>query len=87
MSIIGWIVLGALAGFIASKIVNKHGEGVALDTVLGVVGAVVGGAVFHIIGQVGMTGFNISSMFVAVIGAVLVLAAYHAFSGHRPYVR
>ena len=85
MSIVGWIVLGVLSGFIASKIINKHGEGLLLDTVLGVVGAVVGGAIFHLVGAVGVTGLNIWSMFVAIIGAVLVLGAYHAVSGHRPY--
>jgi uncharacterized membrane protein YeaQ/YmgE (transglycosylase-associated protein family) len=85
MSIVGWIVLGALSGFIASKIVNKTGEGLLLDTVLGVVGAVVGGAIFHLVGQVAVTGFNIWSMFVAVIGSVIVLAAYHAVTGHRPF--
>jgi len=81
MSIIGWIILGLIAGFIASKIVNKTGEGVLLDIVLGVVGAVVGGFVFNLVGQVGLTGFNIWSLFVAVIGAVLVLGAYHLITG------
>ncbi len=84
MSIIGWIILGLLAGFIASKIVNKTGEGIALDIVLGVVGAVVGGFLFNLIGQVGVTGFNLWSLFVAVIGAVLLLVAYHMLTGrHR----
>ncbi len=84
MSIIGWIILGLLAGFLASKIVNKTGEGIALDIVLGVVGAVVGGFLFNLIGQVGVTGFNLWSLFVAVIGAVLLLVAYHMLTGrHR----
>jgi uncharacterized membrane protein YeaQ/YmgE (transglycosylase-associated protein family) len=86
MSIIGWIVLGLIAGFIGSKIVNKHGEGLLLDLVLGVVGAIVGGAIFQFVGATGISGFNIWSMFVAVIGAVLVLGAYHAIAGHRPFV-
>ena len=86
MSIIGWIVLGLVAGFIASKIVNKTGEGLLLDIVLGVVGAVVGGFAFNLIGQVGFTGFNLWSLLVAVIGAVLVLGAYHLITGayHHP---
>jgi uncharacterized membrane protein YeaQ/YmgE (transglycosylase-associated protein family) len=78
MSILAWIVLGLLAGFIGSKIVNKTGEGVVLDIVLGVVGAVVGGYLFNMMGAAGVTGVNIYSLFVAVVGAVVVLVAYHA---------
>jgi uncharacterized membrane protein YeaQ/YmgE (transglycosylase-associated protein family) len=83
MSIIGWIVLGLIAGFIASKIVNKEGEGLVLDIVLGVVGAIVGGFLFNQFGANGVTGFNIYSMFVAVVGAVVVLAVYHLITGRR----
>jgi uncharacterized membrane protein YeaQ/YmgE (transglycosylase-associated protein family) len=78
MSIIGWIILGLIAGFIASKIVNRQGEGFILDIVLGIVGAIVGGWLFGLVGHVGVTGFNLYSMFVAIIGAVVVLVAYHA---------
>jgi uncharacterized membrane protein YeaQ/YmgE (transglycosylase-associated protein family) len=78
MSILAWIVLGLLAGFIGSKLVNKTGEGVVLDIVLGVVGAVVGGYLFNMMGAAGVTGVNIYSLFVAVVGAVVVLVAYHA---------
>ncbi|WP_040638063.1 GlsB/YeaQ/YmgE family stress response membrane protein [Microvirga lotononidis] len=81
MSIIGWLVLGLIAGFIASKIVNKSGEGVILDIVLGIVGAVVGGFIFNAIGHVGVTGFNLWSMVLAVIGVIVVLALYHAVAG------
>ena len=83
MSIIGWLVLGLIAGFIASKIVNKTGEGLILDIVLGIVGAVVGGFLFTQFGAAGVTGFNLYSMFVAVIGAVVVLVVYHAVVGRR----
>jgi len=83
MSIIGWIVLGLIAGFIASKIVNKEGEGLILDIVLGIVGAIVGGFLFNQFGAAGVTGFNIYSMFVAVIGAVVVLVVYHLITGRR----
>jgi uncharacterized membrane protein YeaQ/YmgE (transglycosylase-associated protein family) len=86
MSIIGWIFLGLISGFIASKIVNKSGEGFILDVVLGIVGAVVGGFIFNLIGAVGVTGFNIWSMFVAVVGAIVVLAGYHALRGRRALV-
>jgi uncharacterized membrane protein YeaQ/YmgE (transglycosylase-associated protein family) len=78
MSILAWIVLGLIAGFIASKIVNKSGEGILLDIVLGIVGAVVGGYIFQTLGHAGVTGLNIYSLVVAVIGAVLFLLVYHA---------
>jgi uncharacterized membrane protein YeaQ/YmgE (transglycosylase-associated protein family) len=78
MSIIGWIVLGLIAGFIASKIVNKTGSGIILDIVLGIVGAFVGGVIFNTVGHAGVTGFNLWSMFVAVVGAIIVLVVYHA---------
>ena len=81
MSIIGWLVLGLIAGFIASKVVNKTGEGLVLDIVLGIVGAVVGGFLFTQFGATGVTGLNLYSMFVAVIGAVVVLVVYHAVVG------
>jgi uncharacterized membrane protein YeaQ/YmgE (transglycosylase-associated protein family) len=83
MSIIAWIVLGLVAGFIASKIVNKSGEGVVLDIVLGVIGAVVGGWLFSVFGASGVSGLNIYSLLVAVIGAVVVLLAYHAITGRK----
>jgi uncharacterized membrane protein YeaQ/YmgE (transglycosylase-associated protein family) len=78
MSILAWIVLGLLAGFIGSKLVNKTGEGIVLDIALGIVGAVVGGLIFNLFGASGVTGLNIYSLFVAVVGAVLLLVAYHA---------
>jgi uncharacterized membrane protein YeaQ/YmgE (transglycosylase-associated protein family) len=78
MSIVAWVVLGLIAGFIGSKIVNKAGEGVVLDIILGIVGAVVGGFIFNRFGASGVTGLNIYSLIVAVIGAVVVLAIYHA---------
>ena len=81
MSILGWIILGLIAGFIASKIVNKSGQGFILDIVLGVVGAFVGGFLFDLVGEVGVTGFNLWSMFVAIIGAIIVLVVYHAAFG------
>jgi uncharacterized membrane protein YeaQ/YmgE (transglycosylase-associated protein family) len=81
MSIVAWIVLGLVSGFIASKLVNHSGEGVVIDIVLGVVGAVVGGFLFSMIGSGGVDGFNLWSMFVAVIGAVVVLVVKHAVTG------
>jgi len=83
MSILAWIESGLIAGFIGSKLVNKTGEGVILDIVLGVVGALVGGYLFSIFGAHGVTGLNLYSLFVAVIGAVVVLLVYHAVRGSR----
>ncbi len=83
MSIIGWIVFGLIAGFIASKIVNKQGEGFVVDVVLGIVGAVVGGYIMSFFGGTGVDGFNIPSMIVAIIGAVVVLFIYHAVVSRR----
>ncbi len=83
MSILGWIILGLIAGFIGSRIVNKSGEGLVLDIVLGIVGAIVGGYLFSLLGAAPVTGFNLYSMFVAVVGAILVLVIYHAIFGRR----
>jgi uncharacterized membrane protein YeaQ/YmgE (transglycosylase-associated protein family) len=83
MSIIAWIVLGLIAGFIGSKIVNKSGEGVFLDIILGIVGAVVGGWLFSAFGMSRVTGLNIYSLLVAIVGAVVVLFVYHALTGRR----
>lgn len=83
MSILAWIVLGLLAGFIASKLINKSGEGLFLDIILGIVGAVVGGFVFNAFGASGVTGLNVYSLFVAVIGAVVFLLIYHAIFRRR----
>jgi len=78
MSFLAWIVLGLIAGFIGSKIVNKTGEGVVLDIILGIVGATVGGWLFNMFGARGVSGFNLYSLLVAVVGAVVVLVVYHA---------
>lgn len=83
MSIISWIILGLIAGFIGSRIVNKQGEGMLLDMALGIVGAIVGGILFSFFGATGITGLNIWSMIVAIVGSVVVLWVYHAISGRR----
>ncbi len=81
--IIAWIVLGLIAGFIASKIVHKEGAGCLLDIVLGIVGAFVGGFIFTRLGAAGFTGFNLWSLFVATIGAIVILVVYHAVFDRR----
>jgi uncharacterized membrane protein YeaQ/YmgE (transglycosylase-associated protein family) len=78
MSVLAWIVLGLISGFIASKIVNRTGEGVVMDIVLGIVGAVVGGWLFNTFGHMGVSGVNLYSVLVAVVGAIVVLVIYHA---------
>jgi len=83
MSIIAWLILGLIAGFIASKIINKQGEGLWLNIVLGVVGAEVGGWLFRLLGMSGVTGFNLWSLLVAVVGAVILLWAYHQLIRRR----
>jgi uncharacterized membrane protein YeaQ/YmgE (transglycosylase-associated protein family) len=84
MSIIGWIIFGLIAGFIASKIVNKQGEGLIMDMVLGIIGAVVGGYLVEFFtGHPYASGFNIPSMIVAIIGAIIVLFLYHTVFGRR----
>ena len=83
MSVLAWIVLGLIAGFIASMIVNRRGGSMVLDLLLGVVGAFVGGFLFTRFGAAGVTGLNIYSIIVAIIGAVVVLFIYHALVGRR----
>ena len=83
MSILSWVLLGLIAGFIGSKIVNKHGGGVLLDIALGIVGAIIGGFLFSFFGATGVTGFNLYSLIVAVIGSIVVLFLYHALTGRR----
>ncbi len=83
MSIIGWLLLGLIAGWLAGKIVNDSGQGAVLNIVLGVVGAIVGGFIFTALGGAPVTGFNLYSMLVAVVGAVVVLLLAHMVSGRR----
>jgi len=78
MSFFAWIVLGLVAGFIGSKIVNKTGEGLIRDVLLGIVGAIIGGFLFNLFGASGVTGLNLYSLLVAVVGAVVFLIIYHA---------
>ena len=84
MSVLAWMALGLIAGLVASNILSRSGQGLLLDIVLGIVGAVVGGALFTAIGTTGVTGFNLYSILVAIAGAIVVLWAYHAFSGRSP---
>lgn len=78
MSILAWIILGLIAGFIASRIVNRRGSGLVLDLVIGIVGAVIGGWIVTALGGTGITGFNIWSLLVAILGAIVLLVLVHA---------
>jgi len=81
MGILSWLILGLIAGWIGSKIVNRTGEGFFLDIVLGIVGALVGGFLFSLVGAEGVSGLNLYSMFVAIIGSIVVLEIYHTIFG------
>ena len=83
MGIITWIVLGLIAGFLASMMVNKQGEGFLGDVILGIIGAVLGGFIANALGFHGVTGFNLYSILIAVLGAVICLVIYHAIRGSR----
>jgi len=85
MSFLAWIALGLVAGFIGSKLVNRRGEGIMLDILWGVVGAFAGGWLFHVFGAPGVSGLNLYSLFVAVIGSVVLLVLYHAFRRRRAW--
>jgi uncharacterized membrane protein YeaQ/YmgE (transglycosylase-associated protein family) len=86
MSYFAWIVLGLIAGFIGSKIVNRRGEGIVLDILLGIIGSFAGGYLFHLFGAPGVSGLNLYSLFVAVIGSVVLLVIYHLLT-RRPWYR
>jgi uncharacterized membrane protein YeaQ/YmgE (transglycosylase-associated protein family) len=84
MSIIGWVILGAVAGWLASIVTGRNAQmGCIANIVAGVVGALIGGFVFSLLGGTGVTGFNLYSLIVAFIGAVIVLAIWNALSGRR----
>ena len=83
MGVLAWIIVGLIAGFLASKVVNRTGEGMLRDILLGIVGAIVGGWIFHAMGEPGVYGINIYSILVAFVGGVVVLVIYHAIFGAR----
>ena len=83
MSFLVWIILGLVAGYIANQIVYREGKGLWLNMGLGIVGAIVGGVIFSVLGGVGITGINIYSLIVAVVGSVVVLWVYNAVSRRR----
>ena len=84
MGFLSWIVLGAIAGWIGSMIVNRTGQGLFRDIILGIVGGLIGGWLFQAVGSTGITGFNAWSLLVAVIGSIIVLMLYHAIRPQGP---
>lgn len=83
MSILAWLVVGLIAGFLGSMIVKRSGSGIIMDLVLGIIGALVGGFLFNQFGHTGVTGINLYSILVATIGAVVVLFLYHLIADRR----
>ena len=83
MSLIAWIVVGLVAGWLASMVVNRRGEGFILDILLGVVGAFIGGYLFRYFGHTGVSGINVHSILVAAVGAIVLLAVYHLLFRRR----
>ena len=83
MGILSWIILGLIAGFIGSKIVERQGQGFWLNIALGIIGALVGGFLFSFFGSSGVTGLNVWSMIVAIVGSVVVFLVYNAVTGRR----
>ena len=83
MGILGWIILGGLAGWLASRVVRGSGLGLLGDIVVGIVGGIIGGFIIGVLGGTGITGFNLWSFVVAVLGAILLLLVVRLFTGSR----
>ena len=83
MSLFVWIVLGLVAGFIASHLVNRYGLGLVVDLLIGILGTVVGGWLFQVLGYKGVTGLDPHSLLVATVGAIVCLILYHAIRRRR----
>lgn len=83
MDILAWIVVGIVGGFIGSMVVGSRGQTLLGDLVLGVIGAVVGGWLFHQFGRSGVTGMNLYSILVSAAGSIVVLVVYHTMRGNR----
>jgi uncharacterized membrane protein YeaQ/YmgE (transglycosylase-associated protein family) len=86
MGILAWLIVGLIAGYLGSLIVNRSGEGMIRDIVLGIVGAFVGGFIFNAMGSAGVSGLDLRSIMVATVGAVVLLVLYHAVAGRSAAV-
>jgi len=84
MNIIGWIVLGAIAGWLASIVTGRNAQmGCVANVIVGIIGGLLGGWIVSMFGGQGVTGFNIWSLVVAVLGAVVLLAIWNLIAGRR----
>ncbi|MEJ1970705.1 MAG: GlsB/YeaQ/YmgE family stress response membrane protein [Rhizomicrobium sp.] len=83
MSILGWVIFGAITGWLASLVVNRRGQGCMVNIALGLVGSLIGGAIFRALSDFDVFRFNLTSMFVAILGAVIALFLWHAVTGKR----
>ena len=83
MGIIAWIVLGLIAGWLAGMIMKGGGYGIIGDIVLGIIGALIGGWITSAVLGVGISGFNVTSLVIAVLGAIILVAISRAFTGGR----
>ena len=80
MSILAWIILGAVAGWIASRIMKSNeSQGILMNIIVGIIGAFIGGFTFSLFGFGGVTGFNLYSLLVAVVGSIILLWIYQRF--------
>jgi uncharacterized membrane protein YeaQ/YmgE (transglycosylase-associated protein family) len=80
---LAWILVGLIGGYLASRVVNKSGQGLLRDIFLGIIGGIVGGIIFRAVGGHGVTGFNLWSILVAFVGGAVVLLVYHAVWEHQ----
>jgi uncharacterized membrane protein YeaQ/YmgE (transglycosylase-associated protein family) len=87
MGILGWIILGGLAGWLASRLVRGSGLGLLGDIVVGIVGGIIGGFIIGALGGTGITGFNLWSFVVAILGAILLLYIVRFFNSSRTSAR
>ena len=84
MGFFAWLIVGAIAGWLASKVMKtSRQQGLLMDIVVGILGAFVGGFLFEQFGSTGTTGFNIWSILVSFVGAVVLLVLIRAVSGQR----
>jgi uncharacterized membrane protein YeaQ/YmgE (transglycosylase-associated protein family) len=88
MGWLAWLIVGAIAGWLASIVMKTNGQqGLLTDILVGIVGAIIGGFLFNQFGAAGTTGFNIWSIFVAFVGAIVLLAALRLLGGRRIFSR
>ena len=86
LAFVAWIMLGLVVGFICSKLLNKTGRGLVRDVLLGIVGAIVGGFLSNLLGKPRVSGLDVYSLFVAVVGAVVFMIVYHALFRRKRFL-